>query len=79
MYNCPITVDSEEESSEPTELFNLADNLDLLQIADLLHKSVSGEVSAVDVERDEVFRKLIEKINSQKENLVLSRTAKLCV
>ena len=79
IYNCPITVDSEEESSEPPELFNLADSLDLLQIADILDRSISGEVSAEDLEREEVFGKLIEKINSYKENLASSRAAKLWV
>ena len=75
----PITVDSEKESSEPPELFNLADNLDLLKITDLLDKSISGEVSAEDIEREKVFRKLIEKINSYKEHLASSRTANLWV
>ena len=79
MYNCPITLDSEKESSKQPELFNLADNLDLLQIADLLDKSISGEVSAGNVEREEVFRKLMDKINIYKENLASSRTANLWV
>ena len=57
----------------------ITDNLDLLQIADLLDKSISGKISEEDAGREEVFRKLIEKINSCKENLGSSRTAKLWV
>ena len=47
--------------------------LDLLQIANLIDTSISGDVSADDVEREVVFRKLIKKINNHKENLSSSR------
>ena len=47
IYNSPIIMDNDEFF--PSDLFRLEDNLDLLEISDLLDRTIAGEVSAEDL------------------------------
>ena len=77
IYNSPIIMDNDEESNHPSDLFRLEDNLDLLEIYDLLDRTIAGEVSAEDLDGNAAIRDMFEKIKTCKDNLSSSRTANL--
>ena len=76
-YNSPIIMDNDEESNHPSDLFRLEDNLDLIEISDLLDRTIAGEVSAEDLDGNAAIRDMVEKVNTYKNNLSSSRTANL--
>ena len=77
IYNSPIIMDNDEESNHPSDLFRLEDNLDSLEISNLLDRTITGEVSAEDLDGNAAIRDMVEKIKTYKNNLSSSRTANL--
>ena len=60
-----------------SDLFRLEDNLDLLEISNLLDRTITGEVRAGDLDENTAIRDMVEKIKTYKNNLSSSRTANL--
>ena len=77
IYNSPIIFDNDGESNDPSGLFCLEDNLDLLEISDLFEKTIAGEVSAEDLNGNVAIQEMVEKIKTYKNNMSSSRTARL--
>ena len=77
IYNSPIIFDNDGESNDPSGLFCLEDNLDLLEISDLFDKTIAGEVSAEDLNGNAAIQEMVEKIKTYKNNMSSSRTARL--
>eukprot|EP00795_Rhopilema_esculentum_P003239 gene3239-1562_t len=77
IYECPVITDNEVEIDNSSELFCLEDNLDLTQISNLLDSTIAGELTADDLDGKEVFRNILERMETYKSNLSSSRTANL--
>ena len=77
IYSCPVILENDEEEKQPLEVFDIDDNVDLLQISKLFEKSISGEINAEDVEQSEVIKTMIEQVEAYKNILASSRTATL--
>ena len=71
--SCPVILENDEEGKQPLEVFDIDDNVDLLQISELFDKSISGEINAEDVEQSEVIKTMIEQVEAYKNNLASSR------
>ena len=52
-----------------SDLFRLEDNLDLLEISNLLDRTITGEVRAGDLDENTAIRDMVEKIKTYKNNL----------